>query len=333
MIKAIKAILFSGAVIGVAISLVRCQGNMNTKAAGSLTDTVVVDSVSWVDSTIHADDTVVQKNGYLTGRWREPVRTTPIDNDTVNPISKDSLARFVKLERRRVRDSVRRELDRLPKHVYLTFDDGPLIGSAAIDSISKAKDIKINVFLVGRHADMSKRLKKHFQQYYESSLVGCYNHSYTHGNNRFSTFYSNPVSAFEDFEKNELNLELKYKIARLPGRNIWIYDDIRRIDLQSGASTADMLATNGYKIFGWDIEWKINGVKEGMEQSVQEIYTRLRNYMNNKSSMEPNNVVLLMHDDMFRNARGQQLLSTLIDTIQATTDYTFEFMQDYPFRY
>lgn len=329
MWKAIKPIFNLGAVIVATISFVGCKGNINTSVASSLPDTVEVDSIAGL-SDLKSEDTVKNKKGYLTERWRNPVQV-PVD--TVNPISKDSLARFVRIERRRVRDSVRQELDKLPKHVYFTFDDGPLIGSSAIDSISKAKNIKINVFLVGRHANMSKRLKRDLQRYKDNDLVECYNHSYTHAGNRFTTFYSNPVGAYEDFEKNELDLELKHKIVRLPGRNIWIYDDVRRIDLKSGASTADMLYTNGYKIYGWDMEWRIYSASGKPVQSVDEIYTRIRNYMNNKSSMEPNNVVLLMHDDMFQTKKGQQLLSSLIDTIQTTTDYKFEFIRDYPFRY
>lgn len=332
MVRAMSPALNMGGIIVAVLSLVGCHGSMNTKAANTLTDTIAVkvDSTSLVDSLSEDADTVVQKKGYLTERWREPVQV-PVD--TLNPISQDSLTRWVRSERRRIRDSVRQALDKLPKHVYFTFDDGPLIGSAAIDSISKVKNIRINTFLVGRHVDMSKRLKRDFQRYYESSLAECYNHSYTHGGNRFNTFYSNPVSAYDDFEKNEVDLKLKHKIARLPGRNIWIYDDVRRIDLQSGASTADMLYTQGYKVFGWDVEWKIYGRSGKPVQSVNEIYTRIRNFMNNKSSMEPNNVVLLMHDDMFQTKKGQQLLTALIDTIQTTTDYQFEFMRDYPFRY
>src|SRR5690606_8475991 len=135
------------------------------------------------------------------------------------------------------------------------------------------------------------------------------------------TFYSNPVSAYEDFEKNELDLELEHKIVRLPGRNIWIYDDIRRIDLKSGASTADMLYTNGYKIYGWDVEWRIYGASGKPVQSVNEIYPRIRNYIDNKSSMEANSLVLLMQDDMFQDKKRQQLPPSVIDTIQTTTDY------------
>ncbi|WP_437919747.1 polysaccharide deacetylase family protein [Sphingobacterium sp. LRF_L2] len=300
---------------------------MNTQAADSTQDTLIKEKNRVEVLEEKADQ---KPDGALSKRLKAPVH---IPTDTVNPISKDSLAKLVKFERKRVKDSVRNELNKLPKHVYFTFDDGPLLGSTAIDSISKAKNIKINVFLVGKHANMSKGLKRDFQKYYNNPLVECYNHSYTHANNKFTTFYSNPISAFDDFEKNEIDLKLKYKIIRLPGRNIWIYDDVRRIDLQSGASTADMLYTNGYKIYGWDVEWKIHGLTGKPIQSVHEIYTRICNYMNNKSSMEPNNVVLLMHDDMFQNKKGQQLLSSLIDSIQNNTDYKFEFIRDYPFRY
>jgi len=307
------------------MGLASCSGSMDSKAANSTQDSlrpiVVIEAQT---------DTIPSCTGGLTKRWRDPVHLVV---DTLNPISKDSLAKAIRRERRRVRDSVRLALDKLPKHIYFTFDDGPLRGSRAIDSIAKARKVKINAFLVGKHAFMSKGLKRDYQKYYDNPLVECYNHSYTHGNNKFTTFYSNAVGAFNDFEKNETDLKLEHKIIRLPGRNIWIYDDIRRIDLQSGASTADMLYANGYKVFGWDVEWKIHGLTGKPIQSVHEIFTRIRNYMNNKSSMEPNNVVLLMHDDMFQNKKGQQLLSSLIDTIQTNTDYKFEFMQDYPFRY
>jgi len=54
--------------------------------------------------------------------------------------------------------------------------------------------------------------------------------------------------------------------------------------------------------------------------------------MNNKSSMVPNNVVFLMHDDMFQTQKGQQELSSLIDALEKD-GYQFEFMQDYPIKY
>jgi len=310
----------------VAIALTSCSGDMLSKAAGVVSKATNPTSTE-VDTTGIMNQVA---DGELTKLWKEPI-VFPLD--TLNPVREDSIAKYIKKEKRRRRDSLRVAFDMRPKHIYFTFDDGPLVGSKAIDSIISSKNIKISAFLVGRHTGMSKNLHRSYERYMANTLIECYNHSFTHAKNKFSVFYSNPVSAFEDFSKNETDLSLTHKIVRMPGRNIWMYDDMRRIDLQSGASTADLLFSEGYKIYGWDVEWKIHGLTGKPIQSVDEIYNRITNYMNNKTSMEPNNVVLLMHDDMFQAKNGQRLLSSLIDTLKQNTDYSFEFMSSYPFRY
>lgn len=246
--------------------------------------------------------------------------------DSVNHISP-------KQAKQLLRDSIYSELNKKEKHIYLTFDDGPLIGSSAIDSIITSNNTKISTFLIGRHVDMSKRLKRDFQRYLHNPLVKCYNHSYSHAGNKFHVFYSNPDLAVADFEKCEISLGLKDKIVRMPGRNIWLFDNVRRVDLASGAQTADLLGANGYRIYGWDVEWKINGLSGKPVQTVDQIYTRLKNMLGNKSTLKPNNVVLLMHDDMFQSKAGQNLLSGLIDSIKQHKDYKFEFIADYPIKY
>lgn len=321
MLKGVRVLSTLGTLLLIGNLFVACDGAMGTKAAANVQDSIAT------ETTVKKD---TLNKGKLLTRLRDSAKQQV---DTVGVIKKDSVLRVAKAEKRRIKDSVYKELDKMPKHIYFTFDDGPLKGSAAIDSIATARGIKFNAFLIGNHMHMSKGLKRDYQRYYDNPLVDCYNHSFTHANNRFTTFYSNPVTAVADFEKNELDLKLTHKIIRLPGRNIWVYDDVRRLDLQSGASTADMLFANGYKIYGWDVEWKIQGATGKPVQSVGEIYSRIRNYMRNKTSMEPNNVVLLMHDDMFQTKKGQALLSALIDTIQTSTDYKFEFMRDYPMRY
>ncbi len=238
----------------------------------------------------------------------------------------------VKVQKRLLRDSLRKEFNKHPKHVFLTFDDGPLVGSAAIDSIARARKIKVSAFLVGRHAGMGKGRQRDLERYKANPYVACYNHSFTHAYNRFNTFYSNPTSALADFEKNEVDLRLEHKIVRLPGRNIWIYDNVRKIDLKSGASTADLLYSNGYRVYGWDVEWRIQSTTGIPVQPLNEVFNRMRNFMNNKSSMRPNNVVLLMHDDMFQTRKGKQLLLQLLDSLQKQ-DYKFEFIEDYPIKY
>lgn len=328
LMSMIKRRDFIGTVVVVlcAFILSSCSGDMLSKAAGTISKVANLESSSQDTPKIES----YKATGELTKRWREAV-VFPVD--TLGSVSIDSVNKYIKWEQHRRRDSLRRAFDKRPKHIYFTFDDGPLIGSNAIDSIITAKGIKISTFLVGRHSGMSKGLRRAFERYEANPLIECYNHSFSHAKNKFTAFYSNPVGAYDDFAKNETDLGLKHKIVRMPGRNIWIYNDMRRIDLQSGASTADLLFGDGYKIFGWDVEWKIHGLTGKPIQTVDEIYTRLRNYMNNKSSMEPNNVVLLMHDDMFQSKYGQELLSHLIDTLKQNTDFSFEFMSNYPHRY
>lgn len=308
--------------------------------AASLAFAVVLGSVGCKDfsSKVLGSDREISSdtlNTKLIDKARVPVLLNKWDSlqknqihftvDSLHPIS-------IKQQKRSLKDSLRRAFDAHPKHIYLTFDDGPLIGSAAIDSIAKEKNVKVSVFLIGKHANMSKGRKRDLAKYESNPLIACYNHSYTHANNQYSRFYNNPQKAFADFEKNEKDLNLKHKIVRLPGRNIWMYDDVRKIDLNNGASTADILHKNGYSIYGWDVEWRLNSVTGSPTQSQEVTVNEIRHFMNNKSSMVPNNVVFLMHDDMFQTKKGQQQLSSLIDILKSE-GYQFEFMQDYPIKY
>ncbi len=294
-----------------------CQ-NFSTQVFGSNKQ----DSLSIIDDMEH----VLKHEPLLLDKWDSLRRNQLIFTvDTINPIS-------INNQKRKLKDSLRREFNKHPKHVFLTFDDGPLVGSFAIDSLAKAKNVKVSAFLVGRHENMGNARKRDVQRYKANPLVACYNHSYTHGYNKFANFYSDVKASYDDFVKNENVLDLKHKIARLPGRNIWIYDDVRVIDLKSGAKTADTLFTNGYKIYGWDVEWRINSVTGVPVQPLVQTVNKMRNFMNNKSSQTPNNVVLLMHDDMFQTKNGRKLLANLIDSLKKE-NYKFEFMEDYPIKY
>lgn len=279
-----------------------------------------------VDSLVNKIEELMVEKPTLHSKW-DSLRHNKIvfRIDSLNPID-------IKTQKKNLRDSLRREFDKHPKHVYLTFDDGPLVGSRAIDSIARAKNIKVNTFVVGRHSTIGKYRLRDLNLYIENPLVAVYNHSYTHGYNRLGTFYADSIKAFEDFKKNESNIKMNSKVARLPGRNIWIYDNERRIDIPNAAPTADLLHKDGYKVFGWDVEWRLNSYSGEPNIPFETVYNRIVNYMNNKSSKEPNNVVFLMHDDMFQTKKGQKLLSDLIDKLLAK-GYKFEFMEDYPIKY
>lgn len=273
------------------------------------------------------EEVIMPKRTPLSDKWDSLKRNQIVFVvDTLNPVS-------IKVQKKQLRDSLIKEFAKQPKHVYLTFDDGPLVGSFAIDSLARVRNVKLNAFLVGRHANMSKGRKRDFQNYMNNPLIACYNHSYTHANNRFQQFYSNVDASYADFIKNQNDLNLDKKIIRLPGRNIWIYDDVKQFDLKSGSATAKKLFADGYKIFGWDVEWRINSLSGVPVQSFDSTLGKMRNMLNNPNiAQEPNNAVLLMHDDMFQTKNGRKLLSDLIDSL-IKDGYQFEFMEDYPIRY
>lgn len=296
------------------LGLISCN-NISSPAFGSQNDSLstIVDEAMLARPTLH-------------GKWDSLRRNLLVFKvDSLNPVD-------IKTQKRKLKDSLRREFDKMPKHVFLTFDDGPLVGSRAIDSIAKAKNVKVSAFVVGRHATFGKYRQRDLSLYQVNPLVALYNHSYSHGNNRLASFYSNSETAFEDFKKNESVIELSSKVARLPGRNIWIYEDQRRIDIAKAEATADLLYKDGYKVFGWDVEWRLTSQTGNPVVPLENVYNRIVNFMNNKSSQEPNNVVFLMHDDMFQTKKGQKLLSDLIDSLQRK-NYKFEFMENYPIKY
>lgn len=242
----------------------------------------------------------------------------------------DSLDR--KVRRKFLQDSLRQEYDKKEKYVYLTFDDGPLTGSHHVNEVATDKGVKISAFLIGVHA-LNRLGREYLKAYKENPLVECYNHSYSHADHRYKLFYSNPEKAYHDFLKSQEELKLDYKIVRLPGRNVWAFDDVRVLDNIQSGFTADSLHNNGFKVFGWDVEWKLNQTTGVADLPVEELFEKIKMLMDSKKSLYPNNVVLLTHDNMFMSEYGKQQLEELIAMIQEKTDYKFEHMSKYPVRF
>lgn len=215
------------------------------------------------------------------------------------------------------------------KYIYLSFDDGPLNGSENIDSVVLAERLKISVFIVGEHAEQSKLLGTYFKLYEQNPFVDAYNHSYTHANDHYQAFYSNPAAVLADIEKNEQLLGLKFKIVRLPGRNMWRLGSRRKDDGVSGSAAADLLAKNNFKLFGWDLEWqhKNNGEPiQAIDAIAKEIETRLES----GDLFTKDHIVLLVHDEMFQKKWEESELKQLIDKLRVHENYVFEHLRFYP---
>jgi len=216
------------------------------------------------------------------------------------------------------------------KYIYFTFDDGPLNGSENIDSVILAERLKISVFLVGEHAQKSKELGNYYKLYEQNPFVEAYNHSYTHANNKYELFYSNPVNVLADIQKNEQLLNLRYKIVRLPGRNSWRIGDRKKDDGVSGSAAADLLAKNGYKLYGWDLEWQHNAKNGAPIQSVTEMKKEIETRLEDGNSFTKDHIVVLIHDEMFQKKWEESELKQLIDQLRMHENYVFEHIRFYP---
>jgi peptidoglycan/xylan/chitin deacetylase (PgdA/CDA1 family) len=213
--------------------------------------------------------------------------------------------------------------------IYLTFDDGPLQGSEYVNDAVRQEMIKINVFVVGLNTQRSKRLQGYLQQYETNAWIEVGNHSFSHAHDDYSAYYNNPDAVFQDFLKNEKTLHLVNKLARLPGRNMWRLNNRHVDDVKSGSKAADTLFANGFKVFGWDLEW-CHDPKSGVPiQTVEDMIQLIEQHFSKKRTVTENHLVILCHDEMFRKGWEESELKQLIDNLR-TKGFKFGHLSEYP---
>jgi peptidoglycan/xylan/chitin deacetylase (PgdA/CDA1 family) len=217
-----------------------------------------------------------------------------------------------------------------PYHIYLSFDDGPLEGSEDIDAAVKLEKIKINVFVVGSNVQNVPYMRKYFQLYENNPYIEIGNHSYSHAHNGYGLYYKDPESVYQDFIKNERVLQLKSKLARLPGRNMWRIGSKTKNDVASGSLAADLLSKNGYALFGWDLEWQHDARTGVPVQTVNDIFNQIESLLKERRTVTENHLVILCHDEMFRKKWEETELKQLIELLRTKGLYEFNHLSEYP---
>jgi peptidoglycan/xylan/chitin deacetylase (PgdA/CDA1 family) len=221
------------------------------------------------------------------------------------------------------------KIDPNTKFIYLSFDDGPLNGSQYINQIALKYKVPMNVMVVGEHVFMNPNQKRYFNNYKNNPFVEVNNHSYSHANNRYYRFYANPSTVLSDFNKSMHLLALNNKIARLPGRNVWALDGKKYNKHSETKEAVKLLTANGYKLIGWDIEWRYNRKTKHPLHTHQEFFTRLKNHIeSDKKLFTQNNIVVLLHDPMFRKKSDE--LEKFIQLIQSQEEYVIVPLSRYP---
>ena len=239
--------------------------------------------------------------------------------------------------------------------VYLTFDDGPLGGTDDVLRILEAEGVKGTFLMVGFHTYVINKgqlsespwRKEQVQKAYSNQalfLVG--NHSWLHPDNGFYptknlTWYYAPEQATEvlkDYDHNDERLsevigiaKTQFVFSRLPGKDTWRLPGDPPDNDGSGAEAADLLAQHGYQIYGWDgVEWKFypdgnNGRRPA--ETADDVFKKIKPAF--ETSRKKNKVILLMHDDMFRNSNGDDVkLQQLIQLLKGK-GYEFDLLSHY----
>ena len=225
------------------------------------------------------------------------------------------------------------------KIALLTFDDGPLKSTKNILEVISEENIPVSMFFIGHQIE-------NFKSIYEEALsfpnITIGNHTYSHANNKYIKFYSNPVLVVEDVKKANILLsnDRKSKTSsaflpiRLAGRNVFRLPTITKNDnmIEEKQREIELIGYDdiykeGFYIYGWDLEWSYE--KNGKPiQTPNEIYESMEKvYIRNSETT--NKVVLLMHDFMFtNNFNGKENLKTLIGLLK-NNGWSFQNIDSY----
>ena len=213
--------------------------------------------------------------------------------------------------------------------VFLTSDDGPLVGSKNLNQLVLDYEFPLTLFLVGKPVSTDSRLEPYLENYRDNKYMLLGNHSFTHANFHYKRFYNNPDGVEADFIKNEDYLNIISKLARLPGRNVWVLNQ----ELQKGEPHAlkaaqKLYTDHNYKVFGWDYE--LRHKRDGkIIGNAQEHYKAIKKLLKEDKTYSKNQIVVLMHDQMFTNDKSSKVLGELILLLQDDDEVKLKLLNKY----
>ena len=219
--------------------------------------------------------------------------------------------------------------DSLSKYIYLSFDDGPLPGTANCIAICTHQKVEATFFQVAMHQQRSAYTKSLYNgiRQNEAQFALC-NHSYSHAYGKYLDYYHQPDSALKDFIIAKNILGPKNNIVRLPGNNAWSTTNSKRA---SGLvrPLVHKLDSAGFNVVGWDLEWHFD--KKGRPiQSAQRMADLVDTLFKYNQTMVKNHLVILMHDHMFRSSNDSAKLANMVSLLKANPHYQFRKLTTFP---
>jgi peptidoglycan/xylan/chitin deacetylase (PgdA/CDA1 family) len=217
------------------------------------------------------------------------------------------------------------------KKIYLTFDDGPNKGTEKILNIIQQEKVKASFFLVGEHAFASNGQQQIWANLQMAKNIELCNHSYSHAmHNKFNAFYKDPDRVVNDFKKSKDTLKLNNNICRMPGRNAWRIDMVSYTDLKKTKAAIDSLQQAGFSIIGWDLEWHYDPKYLRLKNTADDLLKQIDSVFKNNKTKIPDELVLLAHDQVYKDAADSAELHSLIKKLKEKDEYELQMVSEYP---
>lgn len=219
--------------------------------------------------------------------------------------------------------------DSLVKHIYLSFDDGPLPGTANCIDICLNEKVPATFFEVGLHQSRSNYGQKLYKRILNfPNMFVLTNHSFSHAYGNYLAYYHQPDSALVDFLKAKAILKPNNNIARLPGNNAWSTQAVKRA---SGLvrPLVNKLDSVGFNVIGWDLQWQFNEFGRPV-QSPARMAEMVDSLFAFHKTRTKNHLVILMHDPMFRRPSDSLKLVQFIRFLTANPEHKLEKLTNYP---
>ncbi|SMC64475.1 polysaccharide deacetylase family protein [Moheibacter sediminis] len=234
-----------------------------------------------------------------------------------------------KIPEREIPEEIEKPTPTPKKYLYITFDDGPNKGTQNVIKTLKKEQVSVTMFLVGEHIFGSKDQWFDFNEIINDTIFEIANHSYSHANNQFMKYYKDSVLVLNDFNRMNDSLKRKLLIGRTPGRNIWRTPTLNITDIKSSKESADYLSKNQYKLIGWDWEWK-SDEKSGLKQTGDKLFNEIDSLFFNNKTRTQDHLVLLTHDQYFKDSISTQELEKFLKRIKTREDIVVRKIRDYP---
>jgi len=215
------------------------------------------------------------------------------------------------------------------KHIYLTYDDGPLNVTANCITICERENVAASFFEIGLHQSRSSKGRKLYEQIKSNpNLFSLSNHSYSHAYGKYRWFYQHPDSATLDFLKGQAVLATTNNLVRFPGNNAWDTKDAKKASwlVKPLAHKMDSL---GWDVIGWDMEWRFNKYGKPV-QSPEAIALLVDSLFEHNHTKTKNHLVILMHDHMFAATADSIKLEKMVGLLKKRKHYHFDKITQYP---